>query len=97
MQILNNYISPISPRMIRSGERIDCEPHREDVGNFDKVTLQRSNLSPEQSFTLEMIGRVTQEVRAATTTGDIQSLHDKVAAGQYQIDVDEIVRRILLQ
>ena len=97
MQILNNYISPISPRMIRSGERVDHEPHREDIGNFDKVTLQRRNLSPEQSFTLEMIGRVAQEVRAATTTGDIQSLHDKVAAGQYQIDTDEIVRRILLQ
>ena len=44
-----------------------------------------------------MIGRVAQEVRAATTTGDIQLLHDQVAAGQYQIDTDEIVRRILLQ
>lgn len=96
MQILNNYISPISSRMIRSGERIDHEPQREENKSFDKVTLQHTNLSPEQSFTLEMISRVTQEVRTATTTGDIQSLHDKVAAGQYQIDIDEIVRRILL-
>ena len=96
MQILNNYVSPISPRMIRSGERIEHEPQREDIKNFDKVTLQHTNLSPEQSFTLEMIGRVTQEVGTATTTGDIQSLHDKIAAGKYQIDIDEIVRRILL-
>lgn len=96
MQILNTYLSPVSPRMIRSGERIEREPRLEESGSFDKVTLQQTNLSPEQSFTLEMISRVTQEVRAATTTGDIQSLHDEVAAGQYQIDADEIVRRILL-
>ncbi len=96
MQILNNYVSPISPRMIRSGERIGHEPQREDVKNFDKVTLQHTNLSPEQSFALEMTSRVAQEVRTATTTGDIQSLHDQVAAGKYQIDIDEIVRRILL-
>lgn len=96
MKILD-YVPPVSSHFSYSGNRTKVDAPRDDKNNFDTITLQHTNLSAEQSFTLETIGRVAQEVRAATTTGDIQSLRDRITAGQYQIDADAIARRILLQ
>ena len=44
---------------------------------------------------MELVGRMTQEVRAATTTGDIASLRQQVSAGQYQPDPMSMAARIL--
>lgn len=95
MRILN-CMPPIPSQPHRSGERIAHDAWQ-DNKKFDTITLAHANLSPEQTFTMETIGRVTQEVRASVTTGDIQSLQNQVAAGQYQINVDAIVRQILLE
>lgn len=91
-----SQMPPVSRRVIRKSEPAQRSVSRSDDKNFDKITLERVGLSPEQSFTMETIGHVAQEVRAATTTGDIQALRDKISAGQYQVDVDSIARRILL-
>lgn len=95
MKILD-YLPRVSPHYSIAANRVKPDAPQEEK-NFDKITIQHTHLSPEQSFMMETIGRVVQEVRAATTTGDIQSLQDRVAAGQYHIDIDAIARRILLE
>lgn len=47
------------------------------------------------SFHMSLVGRLSQEVRAATTTGDIQELRRTVAAGEYHPDPMSIARSIL--
>lgn len=47
------------------------------------------------SFQMSLVGRLSQEVRATTTTGDIQELRRSVAAGEYHPDPMSIARSIL--
>ena len=59
-------------------------------GNYDSVTLSTST----DSFK-ELVGRLSQEVRTATTTGDIRTLHQQVASGTYKPDASAIAARML--
>ena len=61
-----------------------------ESGNFDSVTLSTST----DSFK-EIIGRLTQEVRTTTTTGDIRVLRQQVASGTYKPDASAIAARML--
>ena len=73
------------------------EIHTQSVKNearYDSITLSQS--SGEDRFFKELVGRVSQEVRTATTTGDIRALRQQVASGQYQPDVSAIAARMLL-
>jgi negative regulator of flagellin synthesis FlgM len=60
---------------------------------YDSVTL--SSQTEESRFRKEMASRIAQEVRTATSTGDIQRLRQEVSEGTYQPDPMRIARRIL--
>ncbi len=60
---------------------------------FDSFSL--SSAAGERSPFLDMVGRLSQEVRAQTTTGDIQALREQVANGTYTPDPAEIAARML--
>ena len=45
---------------------------------------------------MEMVSRLSQEVRTANTTGDIQELRREVSAGEYHPDPMAIAGRMLL-
>lgn len=62
--------------------------------NYDSVTL--SAASGESRFRMALVGRLSQEVRTATTTGDINALRQQVASGTYTPDPAAIARRIML-
>ena len=61
--------------------------------NYDSVDL--SAPAGRRSFQMELVGRLSQEVRTANTTGDIQELRQKVAAGEYHPDPMAIAGRML--
>ena len=61
---------------------------------YDSVTL--TDLPTRESrFRMELVGRMTQDVRTATTTGDIHALRQQVSSGQYTPDPMAIAARIL--
>lgn len=60
---------------------------------YDSVTLSAS--SQDSRFHMGMVSRVSQEVRTATTTGDIAALRQQVASGEYTPDPMAIAARIL--
>lgn len=59
---------------------------------FDSVTI--STPSQDSRF-LGLVGKLSQEVRAATTTGDIATLRQQVASQEYTPDPMAIAARIL--
>lgn len=61
--------------------------------SYDSVTL--STPSQDSRFHMELVSRMSQEVRTATTTGDIAALRAQVAAGEYTPDPMAIAARIL--
>ena len=60
---------------------------------YDSVTL--STPSQDSRFHMGLVSRVSQEVRTATTTGDIAALRQQVASGEYTPDPMAIAARIL--
>ena len=60
---------------------------------YDSVTLSTPNQGSR--FHMGMVSRVSQEVRTATTTGDIATLRQQVASGEYTPDPMAIAARIL--
>ena len=64
-----------------------------ESGKYDSVTL--STLNDSASSFKEMVGRLSQEVRTTTTTGDIRALRQQVASGTYKPDASAIAARML--
>ena len=61
--------------------------------NYDSADF--SAPAGRKSFQMEMVSRLSREVRTANTTGDIQELH-RVSAGEYRPDPMAIAGRMLL-
>ncbi len=57
--------------------------------NFDQVVVS------ESSFQKQLVGKLSQEVRAATTTGTVAALRGQVRAGEYHVDPQAIARSLL--
>ena len=62
--------------------------------NYDSVNFS-SALAGEDAMQKNMVSRISQEIRTATTTGDIQALKQEVAAGEYVPNPMEIADKIL--
>ena len=50
---------------------------------------------PQKKHLMDMVGRLSQEVRTANTTGDIQALRQQVSTGTYTPDPMAIAARML--
>ena len=87
-------ISPISPpKVYRTKAGRDSRALAASSGsNYDSFTRSASG---QDSRFLSMVSRLSQEVRTATTTGDIAALHQQVANGQYTPDPASIAARML--
>ncbi len=64
-------------------------------GSFDKIAISQ-DVSAGHRFQMEIVGRLSQEVRTAVTTGDIQELRRQVLSGEYRPDAREIAARMLM-
>jgi negative regulator of flagellin synthesis FlgM len=60
---------------------------------YDSVTI--SEQTEESTFRKELVSRLSNEIRTATSTGDIQDLKQKVAQGQYTVDAMRVAGRIM--
>ena len=70
-----------------------AQPLPADNGNFDSITL--SSTGDTTNRFKDLVGRLTQEVLSANTTGDIRALRSEVASGTYQPDASAIAARIM--
>lgn len=61
--------------------------------NYDSVNL--SAPAGRRNFQMEVVSRLSREVRTANTTGDIQELRRRVSAGEYSPDPMAIAGRML--
>ena len=61
--------------------------------NYDSASF--SAPASRRSFQMEMVSRLSREVRTANTTGDIQELRQQVSEGTYTPDAMGIAGRML--
>ena len=64
-------------------------------GRFDQLALSQEP-DGEIRFRMDLVSRLSREVRTATTTGEIQALRQQVQSGSYQPDATDIAARMLL-
>lgn len=83
------YHPPVSERDTSSPAVIG------ESGKYDSVTLSSSSVDDTSRFYKELVGRLSQEVRTTTTTGDIRALRQQVASGSYKPDASAIAARML--
>ncbi len=88
-------ISAIAPSKIyrTNKERETRAPAVSDRGTYDSVTL--SSVAGKENRFMDMVSRLSQEVRTANTTGDIHALRQQVSEHQYTPDPMAIAARIL--
>lgn len=63
--------------------------HKYDSATFSSLPEGKS------AFQMQLVSRLSQEVRTATTTGDIQALRQSVSSGEYTPDPMAIAGRML--
>ncbi len=87
-------ISPIAPRKVyRTLAGRDSRAQSAQSGsNYDSVTLSGSG---QDNRFMGLVSKLSQEVRTATTTGDIATLRQQVADHAYVPDPMAIAARIL--
>ena len=62
---------------------------------FDSITLTGGD-GKRSSYEMELRGKISQEVRTATSSGQIAALREQVQNGTYQVDARETARKMLL-
>lgn len=88
-------VSPVTPSKTyytaprRGAAAQSAAGHKYDSASFSHVPEGRG------AFQMQLVGRLSQEVRTATTTGDIQALRQQVSSGEYTPDPMAIAGRML--
>ena len=62
---------------------------------FDSIMLSGGN-GTRSTFEMELRGKISQEVRTATSSGQVAALREQVQNGTYQVDARETARKMLL-
>lgn len=77
------------PTLKRGAFTSSALEHKYDSATFSPLPEGKS------AFQMQLVSRLSQEVRTATTTGDIQSLRQAVSSGEYTPDPMAIAGRML--
>lgn len=91
-------ISALAPAQVyrtAKGQENRVRASGETHNKFDSMSFS-APASGEDKFRMALVGRLTQEVRAAHTTGDIAALRAQVASGTYSVSPMAIAKRMLL-
>ena len=62
---------------------------------FDSIMLTGGD-GTRGNFEMELRGKISQEVRTATSSGQVAALREQVQSGTYQVDARETARKMLL-
>ena len=91
-----NAISPVAPSKVystKAGRGTRTKISSGISNYYDSVTLSAPG---QDNRFMDLVSKLSQEVRTATTTGDITALRQQVADHTYTPDPSAIAARILL-
>ena len=65
------------------------------VRRFDSVMLSTTE-GARSSYEMDLRGKISQEVRTATSSGQVAALREQVRNGTYQVDARALAKKMLL-
>ncbi len=63
---------------------------------FDSILISTADAARGNAVQMRLRGQLVQEVRAATTSGDVQKVREQIENGSYHVEPAEIARKMLL-
>jgi len=90
---ISAFQSAVKPRQVRTVS-VSKGQNGSAAARFDKVTISGSD-NERSSFEMQLKGKISQDVRAATTTGMLASLQQQISEGKYQPDTTAIAHKML--
>lgn len=89
-------ISPIHPaKALSAYAEHTARAESVQQGKYDSIDLSPAPVGERRSF-LDVVSRLSHEVRTVNTTGDVQALAAQVRGGQYEPDAMAIASKMLL-
>ena len=85
----------VPAQRVERTERTERTERAEAVRRFDSVTISGEK-NRRSSFEMDLRKKLTQEVRTATSSGQVAALRDEIQAGAYRIDAGAIAGKMLL-
>lgn len=82
------------PKMYYPSQKHNASTHADTSHNYDSAVFS-SAPAGKSVFHMNMVSRLSQEVRTSITTGDIQALRLSVASGEYTPNPMSIARELL--
>ena len=95
-RILRTGATPVSRPQMPSHLLHQTAAPKAEAGRYDQIQLSRQPEGQERQV-LELTGRISQQIRASHTAGQLASLSDQVRQGTYQLNADRIAASLLLQ
>ena len=99
MMLTSSGSGPISsvtrPKTYYTSQRRGAAAQPQAGPVYDSATFSAAPAG-QSGFQMQLVSRLSYEVRTATTTGDIQELRRAVSAGEYAPDPMAIAGRMML-
>lgn len=91
-----NFSAAAEAARVYQSQSSAAKLQRSDAGRrFDSILLSTGERA-RSSYELELRGKISQEVRTATSSGQVAALREQVQSGTYQVDAREIAKKMLL-
>ena len=91
-----NFSAAAEAARVYQSQSSAAKLQRSDAGRrFDSILLSTGEHA-RSSFEMELRGKISQEVRTATSSGQVAALREQVQSGAYQVDAREIAKKMLL-
>lgn len=98
MKITGNYFnSPVEKKAIQKQNNVEQTAFKNQPQSVDTITISASkDTIAENQFVNALRNQLSSEVKAGTSPQEVDTISDQVAKGEYEINANEIAKKILL-
>ncbi|MBN7773737.1 flagellar biosynthesis anti-sigma factor FlgM [Clostridium aminobutyricum] len=99
MKITGNYFnSQIEKKTIQKPNNMEPAALKNKAQSVDTITISNASKDTiaENQFINTLRNQISSEVKASISPQELNSISDQVAKGEYEINANEIAKKILL-
>lgn len=100
MKIPTNSIPKMSQMLSYKSDTLKGKSHPSNqiksAKNFDDIIIHANQNADEDVFSRDLKNKIFSEVKSSISDYKLNDIKSQIALGEYQINSDEIVKRMLL-
>lgn len=99
MKIMGNYFaSQIEKKAIQKPSNAEQTAYKNKAQSVDTITISSASKDSvgDSQFITALKNQISSEVKAGVSPQELNSISDQVSKGEYEINANEIAKKILL-